>query len=171
MSQDFLLEIGTEEIPAGFLTRAFQNLPRQLAELLSYHRLPHEGIKVMGTPRRLAVRRPSALPEGRKLPWKILKSLPRKKASIWASGRKKLDASALTSLPKSFPASSRTFLFKNPCAGRTSTCVSPGRSTGCWPFRPADPLAAGPFGPKCHSVHFGRIDLGKLFLRPPIHGP
>ena len=55
MSQDFLLEIGTEEIPAGFLTRAFQNLPRQLADLLSYHRLAHEGIKVMGTPRRLAL--------------------------------------------------------------------------------------------------------------------
>ncbi len=55
MSQDFLLEIGTEEIPAGFLTRAFQNLPRQLADLLSYHRLSHEGIKVMGTPRRLTL--------------------------------------------------------------------------------------------------------------------
>ncbi len=55
MRQDFLLEIGTEEIPAGFLTRIFQTLPRQVAELLSYHRLSYEDIKVMGTPRRLAI--------------------------------------------------------------------------------------------------------------------
>lgn len=55
MRQDFLLEIGTEEIPAGFLSRIFQTLPRQVAELLSYHRLPYEDIKVMGTPRRLAI--------------------------------------------------------------------------------------------------------------------
>ncbi len=55
MRQDFLLEIGTEEIPAGFLERIFQTLPHQIAELLSYHRLPYENIKVMGTPRRLAI--------------------------------------------------------------------------------------------------------------------
>jgi glycyl-tRNA synthetase beta chain len=55
MRQNFLLEIGTEEIPAGFLTRIFQTLPHQVAELLSYHRLPYEDIKVMGTPRRLAI--------------------------------------------------------------------------------------------------------------------
>ena len=55
MRQDFLLEIGTEEIPAGFLKRIFQTFPHQVAELLSYHRLPYEDIKVMGTPRRLAM--------------------------------------------------------------------------------------------------------------------
>ncbi|MEA3240642.1 MAG: glycine--tRNA ligase subunit beta [Pseudomonadota bacterium] len=55
MMHDFLLEIGTEEIPAGFLNKTFQTLPRQVAELLSYHRLPYEDIKVMGTPRRLAI--------------------------------------------------------------------------------------------------------------------
>lgn len=55
MRQDFLLEIGTEEIPAGFLTRIFQTLPQQVSTLLSYHRLSHEDIKVMGTPRRLTI--------------------------------------------------------------------------------------------------------------------
>jgi len=55
MRQDFLLEIGTEEIPAGFLSRIFQTLPPQVAELLSYHRLPYEEIKVMGTPRRITI--------------------------------------------------------------------------------------------------------------------
>ncbi len=55
MAQDFLLEIGTEEIPAGFLLQAYQDLEDQTRKLLTYHRLPFADIKTMGTPRRLVV--------------------------------------------------------------------------------------------------------------------
>ena len=55
MTQDLLLEIGTEEIPAGFLTKAFQDLKREARKMLDRLRLEHGEIRVFGTPRRLAL--------------------------------------------------------------------------------------------------------------------
>ncbi len=55
MAQDFLLEIGTEELPASFVDAALQALPGLLAERLSSLRLRHGTIHTFGTPRRLAV--------------------------------------------------------------------------------------------------------------------
>jgi glycyl-tRNA synthetase beta chain len=52
---DFLLEIGTEEIPARMIQDASQELLKRLEDLLAKSALPHQGIKRLETPRRLAV--------------------------------------------------------------------------------------------------------------------
>ena len=55
MSADLLLEIGCEEIPAKFVTRALAELPEAMTARLTEARLSHTGVEVLGTPRRLAV--------------------------------------------------------------------------------------------------------------------
>jgi glycyl-tRNA synthetase beta chain len=52
---DFLLEIGTEEIPARMIQDASQELQKRIEELLAKNSLPHQGIKRSETPRRLAL--------------------------------------------------------------------------------------------------------------------
>jgi glycyl-tRNA synthetase beta chain len=52
---DFLLEIGTEEIPARMVQDASQELQKRVEELLTKNSLPHQGIKCSETPRRLAL--------------------------------------------------------------------------------------------------------------------
>ena len=52
---DFLLEIGTEELPASELDRAIEQLQTAFETWLVEMRLEHDGMKVQGTPRRLAV--------------------------------------------------------------------------------------------------------------------
>jgi glycyl-tRNA synthetase beta chain len=52
---DFLLEIGTEEIPARMIQEASEELQKRIEELLSKNSLPHQGIKRAETPRRLAL--------------------------------------------------------------------------------------------------------------------
>jgi len=55
MENDFLLEIGTEEMPFSFLLQAIKDLEEKAGQLLKENRLHYEGIKAMGTPRRLAL--------------------------------------------------------------------------------------------------------------------
>jgi glycyl-tRNA synthetase beta chain len=52
---DLLFEIGAEEIPAGFVPAAIEQLERDLAKALDDARLLHGEVKAVGTPRRLAV--------------------------------------------------------------------------------------------------------------------
>ncbi|HKE15539.1 MAG TPA: glycine--tRNA ligase subunit beta [Kofleriaceae bacterium] len=52
--RELLLEVGTEEIPAGFLARALSELPAAVAEALAGARLAHGAVQVWGTPRRIA---------------------------------------------------------------------------------------------------------------------
>ena len=52
---DFLLEIGTEELPAGDLTAALSQLQEKVPAMLKDARLDHGEITVEGTPRRLVV--------------------------------------------------------------------------------------------------------------------
>jgi glycyl-tRNA synthetase beta chain len=52
---DLLFEIGAEEIPAGFVPPALEQLQRDLAKALDDARLAHGEVKALGTPRRLAV--------------------------------------------------------------------------------------------------------------------
>ena len=52
---DLLFEIGAEEIPAGFVSPALEQLERDLAKALDDARIAHGEVKAVGTPRRLAV--------------------------------------------------------------------------------------------------------------------
>src|SRR3954467_3926060 len=55
MPLDLLLEIGVEELPAGFVAQAVEALPGLLEARLRELRLSHGSIRALGTPRRLAV--------------------------------------------------------------------------------------------------------------------
>jgi glycyl-tRNA synthetase len=52
---DFLLEVGTEELPAGDLASAIDQLMEAVPATLDAMRLEHGQVRVMGTPRRLVV--------------------------------------------------------------------------------------------------------------------
>lgn len=53
--ETFLLEIGTEEIPARFIAPALQQLQEVAAREMDKERLAYGQIRVLGTPRRLAI--------------------------------------------------------------------------------------------------------------------
>ena len=59
MSEDLLLEIGVEELPAGFVAQAVEALPGLLESRLRELRLDHGSVRALGTPRRLTVIVPS----------------------------------------------------------------------------------------------------------------
>ena len=58
MSSEFLLEIGTEELPASFVTHALRSMKASAIDLVGQARLSTDSLEVhtMGTPRRLALR-------------------------------------------------------------------------------------------------------------------
>ena len=55
MSKELLFEIGTEEIPAAFLTKAITDIEEIVKKSLSEKRIPFTGIQVLATPRRLCL--------------------------------------------------------------------------------------------------------------------
>ena len=55
MTTTFLLEIGTEELPADFAAQALTQLDQRVRRDLKEARLSHGEIAVTGTPRRLVV--------------------------------------------------------------------------------------------------------------------
>ncbi len=52
---DFLLEIGTEEIPASYILPALEQLEKRASELLKENKIPFKEIRSLGTPRRLTL--------------------------------------------------------------------------------------------------------------------
>jgi glycyl-tRNA synthetase len=54
-TEDYLLEIGSEELPASFVTIGSQNLEKQVRALLEKEEIAYERISVYSTPRRLAI--------------------------------------------------------------------------------------------------------------------
>lgn len=52
---DFVLEIGTEELPPAEVSSAVEQLQERVQSLLAELNLPHSGVNVQGTPRRLVV--------------------------------------------------------------------------------------------------------------------
>jgi len=52
---DLLLEIGTEEIPAGDLDSAIEQINQRIPTILADLRLTHGEVRVLGTPRRLVI--------------------------------------------------------------------------------------------------------------------
>ncbi|HDQ02986.1 MAG TPA: glycine--tRNA ligase subunit beta [Deltaproteobacteria bacterium] len=55
MNNELLLEIGTEEIPAGFLNKALKDMESIIGKLLSENRIAYKDIKCLATPRRLVL--------------------------------------------------------------------------------------------------------------------
>ncbi len=55
MAHPFLIEIGTEELPASFVERAVTAIPDIARELFSAARLAHGDLEALGSPRRLAL--------------------------------------------------------------------------------------------------------------------
>lgn len=55
MPKDLLLEIGAEEIPASFIEPALEDLRRVFTERAAAARLQHGEVRMLGTPRRLAL--------------------------------------------------------------------------------------------------------------------
>ncbi|MBF0377853.1 MAG: glycine--tRNA ligase subunit beta [Desulfamplus sp.] len=53
--KDFLLEIGAEEIPAGYIIPALEALRENILKSLDKFRIEHGDAQIFGTPRRLAV--------------------------------------------------------------------------------------------------------------------
>jgi len=51
--EDYLLEIGSEEMPASFITPALESLEKKIRALLEQEHLPFDSIEMYGTPRRL----------------------------------------------------------------------------------------------------------------------
>jgi len=51
----FLLEVGTEELPASFVNDAIEQWRSRISQSLTENSLTTEAIEVYGTPRRLAV--------------------------------------------------------------------------------------------------------------------
>jgi glycyl-tRNA synthetase len=53
--RDLLFEIGSEELPAAFIPEALIHLEKSFTDFFNEKGLLHEGIKIYGTPRRLAI--------------------------------------------------------------------------------------------------------------------
>ena len=85
MGSDFILEIGTEEIPARFLPEALEQFRDQALELLTSNRLAFEEVRTLATPRRLVLHITdlAGLQEG----WEERKKGPSKDAAFDAEGK------------------------------------------------------------------------------------
>jgi len=55
MGKELLLEIGTEEIPAGFISKALEEMALLIRRELHATRIAHGEVRTMGTPRRLVL--------------------------------------------------------------------------------------------------------------------
>jgi len=91
---EFLLEIGTEEIPASYILPATRNLEEKIKGFLEDRRIKFEEIKIFATPRRIAI-----LVKGiseRQEEWEIVVTGPPKKVAFDENGnpRKPLTAFA-----------------------------------------------------------------------------
>ncbi|OPY14955.1 MAG: Glycine--tRNA ligase beta subunit [Syntrophus sp. PtaB.Bin001] len=55
MSNELLLEIGTEEIPAAFIPKALKDMDSMISKALADERIPYGQVQTFGTPRRLCI--------------------------------------------------------------------------------------------------------------------
>jgi glycyl-tRNA synthetase beta chain len=82
--KELLLEIGTEEIPAGFLPRALIDLGKLIRKEMEANRIDFEGVKTLGTPRRLILVIESVAEKQKDL--EVKKVGPAKQAAFDGSG-------------------------------------------------------------------------------------
>ena len=52
---EIVLEIGTEEIPARFMPGIVKQMKEKASTLFAEERIPYGQVRIMGTPRRLAL--------------------------------------------------------------------------------------------------------------------
>ena len=83
--KELLLEIGTEEIPAGFVPQALIDLESLARKELEVNRIDFEGVKTLGTPRRLILAVESVSEKQRDVEEKKLG--PSKQAAFDAEGK------------------------------------------------------------------------------------
>lgn len=83
--KELLLEIGTEEIPAGFVPRALSDLQELFRRAFEVHRIDFEGIRTFGTPRRIVLSAESVA--DRQRDEEIKKVGPSRMAGFDAQGR------------------------------------------------------------------------------------
>ena len=84
-TKEFFLEIGTEEIPAGFIPRAMAEMEAMITRELTNARLSHTTVRTVATPRRLALvvkDIPAVQPDA-----EITATGPSKKAAFDADGK------------------------------------------------------------------------------------
>ncbi|AAD19084.1 Glycine--tRNA ligase [Chlamydia pneumoniae] len=62
-TEDLLLEIGSEELPATFVPIGIQQLESLARQVLTDHNIVYEGLEVLGSPRRLALLVKNVAPE------------------------------------------------------------------------------------------------------------
>ena len=84
-AQDFLLEIGTEEIPAKFMPGALAQLQDLAEKACNHNRLSYSKITAWGTPRRLALYITKLTPEQQDVTLEV--KGPAKKAAYDAAGK------------------------------------------------------------------------------------
>jgi glycyl-tRNA synthetase beta chain len=82
--KELLLEIGTEEIPAGFIPQALSDLEAFARKELEGNRIDFEGVKTFGTPRRLGLAIESVVEKQRDI--EIKKVGPSKQAAFDSKG-------------------------------------------------------------------------------------
>lgn len=85
MSNELLFEIGTEEIPAGFLSKAVIDMEDIIRKMLTEKRIAYHGIRCLATPRRLVLT--IAELAGRQEDQTIEKLGPAKKAAFDENGQ------------------------------------------------------------------------------------
>jgi len=85
MSNELLFEIGTEEIPAGFLSKAVVDMEDIIRKTLTEKRIAFEGIRCLATPRRLVLRIAEVAPKQEDQT--IEKMGPAKKAAFDENGQ------------------------------------------------------------------------------------
>ncbi|MFZ3170883.1 MAG: glycine--tRNA ligase subunit beta [Carboxydocellales bacterium] len=84
-AQDFLLEIGTEEIPAKFMPGALAQIQDLAEKACNHNRLSYSKITAWGTPRRLALYITKLIPEQQDVTLEV--KGPAKKAAYDAAGK------------------------------------------------------------------------------------
>ena len=55
-TKNFLFEIGTEEIPAGYIAPAMKTIKKYFIDELKKYKLKYSKIELFSTPRRMAIR-------------------------------------------------------------------------------------------------------------------
>lgn len=81
--RELIFEVGTEEMPAGFIPQALRALEDRFVRWLEEERVGYEGVRVLGTPRRLAL---IARLEKFQRPLETLKVGPPKKVAFTPEG-------------------------------------------------------------------------------------